>query len=170
MRPGTEPGAADWIERLAEFCQLPGVGAAGPRILGPDGKVQSAGILFVGDRLKPAYAGHAPDDPGYFLAAQVPRNSLAVSGACLMTKAAVFEQVGGLDEKLPPDLRAIDYCLKLHERGLRTVVTPYTEVKRPAEPLPEMNAEFRSRWPHYLRLDPYYNPNLPREYAYYPPR
>jgi hypothetical protein len=168
MRARTEVTRPDWIARLAEFCQLPGVGAVGPRVFGCDGAVQSAGMLFIGERLQPAYAGSAQDDPGYFLSAQVPRNYLAVSGACLMTKAALFEQLGGLDGNLPPDLRAIDYCLRLHERGLRTVVTPYTEVTHPAEPVPELTTEFRSRWAHYIRSDPYYSPNLPREYAYYP--
>jgi GT2 family glycosyltransferase len=170
MRPGTEVTSADWIVRLAEFCQFRGVGAVGPRIIGPDGKVQSAGMLVVGAKLQPAYAGHAPDDPGYFLSAQVPRNYLAVSGACFMTKAEAFQQLGGLDREFPPELSTIDYCLRLHERDMRTVVTPYTEVIRPAGDTLELTAEFRSRWAHYLRLDPYYSPNLPREYVYYPAR
>jgi GT2 family glycosyltransferase len=167
MRAGTEITSSDWMVRLAEFCQFPAVGAVGPRVVSADGRVQSAGILFVGGRIRPAYADHAPDHPGYFLSAQITRNYLAVSGACLMTKAGAFDQAGGLDAALPHELATIDYCLRLHERGLRTVVTPYTEVRRPTEPPPEPTLEFRSRWAHYMRLDPYYNPNLPREYPYY---
>jgi GT2 family glycosyltransferase len=167
MRAGTEVTCADWLLRLIEFCQFRGVGAVGPRVIGRDGKVQSAGLLFVGEKLLPAYAGHAPDDPGYFLSAQVPRNYLAVSGACFMTKSEVFRELGGFDGGLPPELRAVDYCLRLHERGMRTVVTPYTQVVRPAGSRPELTPEFRSRWAHYLRLDPYYSPNLPRKYPYY---
>jgi GT2 family glycosyltransferase len=170
LRAGTEVSAPDWITRLVEFCQLPGVGAAGPRVLGPDGKVQSAGILFVGGRLMPAYAGHEADDPGYFLSAQVPRNYLAVSGACLATKGEVFRELAGLDSALSPELGAIDYCLRLYERGMRTVFTPHAEIRRPAEAPLEVTPEFRLRWGHYLRSDPYYNPNLPRNFAYHPPR
>ena len=35
----------DWIERLLVQCSRPGVGAAGPKLLYPDGRVQSAGIV-----------------------------------------------------------------------------------------------------------------------------
>ncbi len=168
VRAGTEVTCPNWLRALAELCQFPAIGAVGPRILTRGGKILSAGFLFVGEKLQAACGGQSPDDPGYFLSAQVPRNYLAVSGACLMTKAALFRSLGGFDSKLPPELSAIDYCLRLHERGMRVAVTPYTWVTRPDEALPELTPEFRARWAHYLRLDPYYSPNLPRDYAYHP--
>jgi O-antigen biosynthesis protein len=169
LRPGTEVISADWIERLVEFCQLPGVGAVGPRVLDLNGKIQSAGILFIGEQLWHAYSGQAPDHQGYFLSAQLPRNYLAVSGACLMTRASVFRDLGGLDQGLPPELSAIEYCLRLRERQLRTVFTPFAEVRRASEPAPNPGAAFRSRWSEFVRLDPYYNPNLPTRFPYFPP-
>jgi GT2 family glycosyltransferase len=168
LRPGTEMMSRDCIERLVEFCQLPGVGASGPRVLDQNGRIQSAGVLFAGEQLRYAYTGHPPDYEGYFLSAQLARNYLAVSGACLMTRTSVFRDLRGLDLSLPPELAAIDYCLRLRERDLRTVFTPYAEVRCAREPAPDLDVAFRSRWSEYIRSDPYYNPNLPARFAYFP--
>jgi hypothetical protein len=58
------PVSADWVERLLEFCQLPGVGVVGPKLLSSDGRIRSAGIVFCGGELRHAYAGHDAGDPG----------------------------------------------------------------------------------------------------------
>jgi hypothetical protein len=172
LQPGVEPLSRDWLEGLVEHCQLRGVGAVGPKLLSPNGRIQSAGVLFVGGRLCHAYSGQVADHPGYFLSAQVTRNYLAVSGACLMTKASVFRDIGGFDPRFSTALGAIDYCLRLRDRKLRTVFTPYAELMT-GGPASDYGSErewpaFRARWPQYQRLDPYYNPNLPKDFVYYP--
>jgi hypothetical protein len=154
--------SADWRQALMEYCQLAGVGAVGPKILDARGRILSAGIVFAGGRAMHAYSGHPRDYPGYFLTAQLARNCLAVSGSCLMTKTRVFREASGFDTRLPTTTAAIDYCLRLHRRGLRNVYTPYAEVmdSSPAQ------HDLAGTWPE---TDPYYNPNLPTEFAFLPP-
>lgn len=53
-------------------------------------------------------------------ARQVP----AVTGACIMVKAASFLHIGGFDEKLPTVGQDIDLCLKLQESGFSNWVLP----------------------------------------------
>jgi GT2 family glycosyltransferase len=162
----------DWIERLLEYGQRSGVGAVGPRLVDGSGRIQSAGVVFVGGRLCHAYQGDAKDHPGHFLSAQLARNYLAVSGACLMTPTPVWVAADGFRPGLAPHLRAIDYCLRLREhKGLRTVFTPYAEMEydAPNFATSAVDDEFESRWRKYREQDPYYNPNLPGEYPYHPP-
>jgi GT2 family glycosyltransferase len=162
VRDSVSAVSPDWTEALMEYCQISGVGAVGPKVLDAGGRILSAGIVFVRGRAMHAYAGQPREYPGYFLTAQLARNCLAVSGSCVMTKTRVFREAGGFETRLPAATAAVDYCVRLHGRGLRTVYTPYAEVmdSRPADD------DLAGTWPE---IDPYYNPNLPSEFAFLPP-
>ena len=54
----------------------------------------------------------------------IARNCLAVTGACLMTPRALFEELGGLSLSLPVNFNDVDYCLKSHAAGRRIVYDP----------------------------------------------
>ena len=115
--------------------------------------------------------GHSTETAG---SAMGPRNYSAVTGACLMTRRAVFDEVGGFNERLAIDFNDVDYCLRLRRAGYRIVFTPYAELYHhesgshghrtwnPAE------AEYmRATWPEVLAADPYYNVNLTRDFPDY---
>ena len=158
----TEVISPEWLEAMVEHCQRPGVGATGARLLYRDGRVQHEGVL-VGCR---TLAGNI-DHHGYFSLGQVIRNVSAVTAACMMTRAAVFEEIGGFDEDLPVAFNDVDYCLRLRQLGYVVVYTPYALLyhdeggtRGRVHPLHD-EVTFRSRWlnsPMYT--DPYYNPNL----------
>lgn len=90
----------------------------------------------------------------------------AVTGACLLTRAEVFRQVGGFNESFPVNYNDIDYCLKVHTAGLRIVLAPqarlfHFESRTRARTVaaPEIDL-FRRLWADITRSDPYYNPHL----------
>jgi GT2 family glycosyltransferase len=117
----------DWIERLVMYAQHPGIGAVGGRLLWEDGRLQHAGVLFENGGLPGhIYRGFRGDYKGYSNNARLAQNYLAVTGACLMTPAAAFNEVGGLSTELPVNYNDVDYCLKLRTRGLRVVYDPDT--------------------------------------------
>ena len=63
--------------------QLPGVGATGGRIIGPDGAVLSAGpVTGMCDGIGPAesFAGLGPDQISYYFYSEVTHNTSAVGG------------------------------------------------------------------------------------------
>src|SRR5439155_19408791 len=70
----------DWIEAMLEHSQRPEIAAVGARLLYPDGHVQHEGIVV--GRLHVA----ANVNMGW----RVVREVSAVTGACLMTRRAVF--------------------------------------------------------------------------------
>ncbi|CEF48824.1 unnamed protein product [uncultured bacterium] len=169
----TEVFDGDWLTTMAEHVQRPEVGAVGPRLLYPDDTVQHAGIVVgVGGIAEHAFRGSPAEAPGVCRQQQATRNYSAVTGACLLTRRDVFEEVGGFDEEcLPVHFNDVDLCLKLRRAGYVIVYTPFAKLyhhesrvrSQPVEPL-EANP-MRERWTQVLERDPYYNPNLSRKRA-----
>jgi GT2 family glycosyltransferase len=157
---------AGWLQAMLEQVQRPEVGAVGPKILASDGSIASAGMtLGIRGTAGPAFAGLPGDHPGYYDLARSIRNVGVLSGDCLMTRKDTFDRLGGFDETLAAD-ESLDLCLRLRERGLLLVYTPYAVVRQQgitAAPLVRERqaraAGFAERWGHAMQ-DPYYNPNL----------
>ncbi len=169
----TEVIDGDWLTTMAEHIQRPEVGAVGPRLLYPDDTVQHGGIVVgVGGIAEHAFRGFPAEAPGVCRQLQVTRNYSAVTGACLLTRRDVFEQVGGFDEeRLPVTFNDVDLCLKIRRAGYLVVYTPFARLyhhesatrRRTVEP--RETGVMRERWAAVLDDDPYYNRNLSRERA-----
>jgi ADP-heptose:LPS heptosyltransferase/GT2 family glycosyltransferase len=162
-----EPG---WLEALLEHAQRPEIGAVGPVLLYPDGKVQHAGMFLRGSEARHAFRFAAADDPGPFGLAAVQRDISAVTGACLLTRRAVFSALGGFDEHHGVIMNDVDFCLRVQQAGLRVIVTPHARVlhhemaSRATLPDSFDTARFGEIWGlHMLRGDALLNPNLSRE-------
>ncbi len=155
----------DWVESLLEFSQWPDIGGVGPQLLFPNDTQQHNGVnLLEGNPGHPFYQ-FPGDHPGYFNSSAVHRNWSAVTGACLMTRADVYRSVGGFNEQFPLNYNDVDYCLRVRERGLRIVYTPYAKlyhhesVSKSGTDEEEL-ASFKAEWADRVPRDPYYNPNL----------
>jgi len=162
-----------WLSAMVEHAQRPDVGAVGARLTYPDGSVQHSGIVIgMG-----GVAGHAfrycPDwNPGYFGMSRVVRNYSAVTGACLMVRRSVFDEVGGFDEELAVAYNDVDFCLRLRKFGYLIVYTPYAELMhresltRSAGSGGEEDLFMMRRWRNVFdEGDPYFNPNLSLGYS-----
>ena len=102
------------------------------------------------------------------------QNVTAVTGACLLVKKSLYEEVGGLDESFVISLNDVDFCLKLREKGYLNVFTPFAELYHyesisrglddqgeKAQRYNEESERFRNKWKAQLEAgDPYYNPNF----------
>jgi GT2 family glycosyltransferase len=161
----TEVLTPDWIESLLEFSQLPEIGAVGARLQFPDGRLQHSGVTILDGVPGHPFYGEPATHPGYYFSNLVPRNYSAVTGACLMTGAEVFRQLGGFDDHFGTNFNDIDYCLRVGVSGRRVVCTPYarlihyeTATKRDFSPA-EFEA-FTERWRRLCPRDPFSNPNL----------
>ncbi len=165
-----EPG---WLQSLAAWAARGDVGAVGAKLLYPNGKIQHAGIVIgSGGRAGHLYKGAPGDEPGYLHQLQVAHEVAAVTGACLAVARSKFEAVGGFDAaNLPVDLNDVDLCLRLSERGWRTIWTPDAVLShveggsrrhtlRPAKTYGAERRYFVRRWSHVIRDDPYFHPAL----------
>jgi glycosyltransferase involved in cell wall biosynthesis len=163
-----EPG---WLEAMLEHAQRPEVGAVGGKLLAADGTLQHLGIV-VGTRgaLGLAFRGLPRGHPGYYGMAKAIRDCSAVTDACLMTRRAVFDELGGFDEAFSQAYHDVDLCLRIRQRGYLVVCTPYAELHHHGplggfgEAHGKDESRLRTRWGHVFEQgDPYYNPNLTSE-------
>jgi len=157
---------------MLEFSQQPQIGAVGGKLFFPDGRIQHVGVVLgIGGGACHVLAGQAGNSPGYFGSALVIRNYSAVTGACCMTRRAVFEEVGGFDERFALDFNDVDYCLRVGARGYRIVGTPFAQLyhfegasfgSREHVVNPAEVKALSERWSTVIEADPFYNPNLTR--------
>jgi GT2 family glycosyltransferase len=165
----------DWMTSMLEYSQDPAIGAVGAQLLYPDGRLQHVGMLLgVNGIAAHAFHQHPGTLAGYFGSVIGPRNYSAVTGACLMSRRAVFLEVGGLDEIFPVDFNDVDYCLRVRRAGYRIVYTPYARLFHhesasfgARQQDPAGIAEMKRRWDKEIERDPYYNSNLTREFPDY---
>ena len=152
----------------------PGVGSVGARLLYADRRVQHGGVgLGIG-----GVAGHierfaAEDAPGYGGGLAITHEVSCVTAACQIMSKAIFEKVGGFDERLTVALNDVELCIRLIASGYRIIWTPHAtllhleSVSRGTDIAPEKAARFQRerdyvqwRWGAFLKNDPFYSPNL----------
>src|SRR5256886_14912387 len=118
----------DWLTIMAEHIQRSEVGAVGVRLVNPSNTIEHAGIVLgVNGIAQPAFRGFPAEHPGANRQLQITRNCSAVSGACMLTRREVFQEVSGFDEGLMESLADIDLCLKMRRAGYLIVFTPFAK-------------------------------------------
>ena len=165
----------NWLEELLSNCQRPDVGIVGAKLYYPDDTVQHAGIIIgIGGVAGNVFVGLPRKFTGYFHKASIQQDLSAVTAACMMVKRSVYEEMGGLEEKLQVAFNDVDFCLRVRKAGYLVVFDPYVELyhyeskTRGAENTKEKVRRFqteieymRSHWLDLLKKgDPMYNPNL----------
>lgn len=173
----TEVITVNWMEELLMYAQREDVGAVGAKLYYGDKTIQHAGVVIGLGAHRTAGHTHykqSRQNLGYMGRLCYAQNVSAVTGACLMVKKSLFDQLGGLDESFAVSLNDVDFCLKLRQRGLLNVFTPFAElfhyesISRGLDDQGEKalrydreSEQFRSRWREMLEKgDPYYNLNF----------
>lgn len=171
----------EWLEEMLMYGQREDVGAVGAMLYYPDDTIQHAGVILgVGGVACHAYCRFDKRDLGYVGRLCYAQDLSAVTAACMMVKASVWKEVGGLDEGFKVAFNDIDLCMKIRKTGHLIVWTPYAEAyhyeskSRGYEDTPEKRARFldetvrfQTKWRRELNDgDPYYNPNLSLDPAF----
>lgn len=170
-----------FLAELLSYAQRPDVGAVGAKLFYPDDTIQHGGVLLgINGTAGHSHKSHPRQAVGDLYRLVTAQNYLAVTGACLMVRAALYDAAGGLDEgDFAVAYNDVDLCLKLYEMGYRNVFTPlaqcyhYESKSRGLDDGSAASAEnqaryarekaaFQARWGKYLPegADPYYNPHF----------
>ena len=161
---------------MLAYSQRPDVGAVGALLYYPDDTVQHAGLIVgLGGTAGVSHKGHPRGNGGDMFRLCTAQNVSAVTGAALMVKTALYQQLGGLDEeRFGVAFNDVDFCLRLRESGLWNVFTPFaqayhfesksrgydTEGPR-KQRFDRESAAFKARWAGILQTgDPFYNPHF----------
>ncbi|WP_449229712.1 glycosyltransferase family 2 protein [Azospirillum argentinense] len=164
LNDDTEVINPDWLEAMLSLAQRPGVGVVGAKLYFEDGTLQHVGVTFCAGLPDHIRRGFSGDDPGYFFSTVGQRNYMAVTGACMLLRRALFEEVGGFEEALAINYNDIDLCLKVWDRGLRIVYTAQAELfhfesrNRERSVAAHEQAIFLERWGERVSTDPFYSP------------
>ena len=110
------PARPGWLATLRLALAPPTVAAAGPKLLFDDGSIQHAGLFFTRDTTGEWFNDHYHKGmPRHWPAAQRRRRVPGVTGAALLVKRDLYEQVGGISEDyIIGDYEDSDFCLRLH--------------------------------------------------------
>lgn len=171
----TEVTDAGWMTRLLALCQRQGVGAAAPRLLWPDGTVESCGWALGPQGLVALDRHRDAREEGHLGRSALMHGVSAASIACLMLDAVAYRAVGELTALLPAHYRDADLCLRLRGSGHRVVIDPQVTlvhhvplVEDEGTSLAAMRALGRlwGEWPYDSSHDPTGNANLDPASAY----
>lgn len=173
----TEVITVNWMEELLMYAQREDVGAVGAKLYYGDKTIQHAGVVIGLGAHRTAGHTHYKQhrqNLGYMGRLCYAQNVTAVTGACLLVKKSLYDEVGGLEEEFAVSLNDVDFCLKLRKKNLLNVFTPFAELYHyesisrglddsgeKAERYNKESARFREKWKEALEKgDPYYNPNF----------
>ncbi len=162
-----------FVRELLSYSQRPDVGAVGALLYYPDDTVQHAGLIVgLGGTAGGSHKGHARANGGDMYRLATVQNVSAVTGAAMMVKRRLYEQVGGLDEaEFAIGYNDVDFCLRLRRQGLWNVFTPFAEAYHYESKSRGYDTEgarkqrhdseaaaFRQKWAEVLQAgDPFYN-------------
>ena len=167
-----------FLAELLSYGQRPDVGAVGAKLYYPDDTIQHGGVILgINGTAGHSHKSYRRDAVGDLFRLITAQNYLAVTGACLLVRTALYDACGGLDEgDFAVAYNDVDLCLKLHEMGYLNVYTPHAEAyhyESKSRGLDDGSAAsaanqaryarekaaFQARWGKYLPegADPYYN-------------
>lgn len=121
----------NWIEEMMMYGQREDVGVVGAKLYYDDMTIQHAGIVIgLGAHRT---AGHThykvnKENVGYMGRLCYAQDVSAVTGACMMVKKALYDELGGLSEEFAVALNDVDFCLRVREKELLVVFTPFAEL------------------------------------------
>jgi GT2 family glycosyltransferase len=116
-----------WLEAMLDFAERPDVGVVGATLLYPDGGIQHAGVpigLFgaAGHVLRgmPFHVDGIPT--GQWERAVISaRDWGAITGACMLMRTDVFQEVDGFDERFAVGFGDTDLALRIRNAGYKVL-------------------------------------------------
>lgn len=123
----------------------------GAKLVYPDFTIQHAGVVTFEKLLNPFhFMQHAHFS---HKAVNQEREFSAVTAACTLIKAKVFDEVGGFDERFINNLEDVDLCYRIREKGYKVKYTPkaviiHYESKTPgrSDHINDSTVLLRERW------------------------
>lgn len=118
---------ANWLEPLTSLIERDEkIGMVGSKLVYPDGYLQEAGGIVWNDASAWNYGNRkSPEDPEY----NYVKEADYISGAAVMIKKALWEAIGGFDERFAPAYyEDTDLAFEVRRRGYKVLYQPLSVV------------------------------------------
>jgi GT2 family glycosyltransferase/glycosyltransferase involved in cell wall biosynthesis len=168
LNDDTEVLDDSWLKEIVGWAVHPDVGIAGLQLIGPDDRIQHAGVILgMGGFADHVFEGMQPGTDTIFGSTDWYRDVLAVTGACCAVERSVYDRLGGFDERFI--LCGSDVSLGLDATlvGMRNVCSPFAGLRHlesatrgSTVPTADFFASYWRYNPWIFGGDPYFNPNL----------
>lgn len=166
-----------WLEHLLSLARRREVGIVGAMLLYPDQTIQHAGVILGlhgvaehAHKFAPFYCQNGERNSGFNGTLLSNRDFSAVTAACLLMRADVFNQLNGFDEKLAVGFGDVDLCLRTRKAGYKVlmdahaVLIHHESASRGNTPHKEDSQLFVTRYRHIIANgDPCFSPLLSRQ-------
>jgi len=158
----------DWLEELVRWAERPDIGVVGAKLLYADGRIQHAGVVVgMEGHASHIFWGVREQYSGIFGSSDWYRDYMAITGACMMMRRSLFEEVGRFDEEYELAFSDIEICLRAIEAGYRNVYTPFARLRHHEGgsrgqhiPVDDILRAYDHMHTLVAQGDPFFNPNL----------
>jgi O-antigen biosynthesis protein len=173
----TEALQVGWLEHMLGLGCRDDVAVVGAMLLYPDTSIQHAGVVIGmrwlaehAHKFEPFYRTDGRRLLGYNGSLLANRDCSAVTGACLLVRASVFEQLDGFDPSLAIGFGDTDLCIRAVRAGYKVLLDAQAILfhhesmsrgKVTYDPHPTDSRAFLLRYRELVRAgDPFYSPLL----------
>jgi len=158
----------DWLEELVRWAERPDIGVVGTKLLYPNGRIQHAGVIIgMEGHASHVFWGVQEQYSGPFGSSDWYRDYMAITGACMMMRRTLFEEVGRFDEEYTLAFSDIELCLRAIKAGYRNVYTPFARLRHHEGgsrghhiPVDDMLRAYDHIYTLVTQGDPFFNQNL----------
>ena len=167
------------LEELVGWARYGPIGVVGARLLAENRLIQHAGVVLgMGGFAGHPFAEYPPlsfaltGSTGWY------RDFLAVTGACMLMRKAVFAEINGFDENFILCGSDVEICLRARRKGYRVVYNPFAELlhlesqtRDSSIPAEDFSVSLEHYRPYLEHGDPFWSPNVSlweREIAFRP--
>lgn len=163
----------NWLGELVAHASRDNIGVVGARLWYPEKSLQHAGIVTgINGVCDHSFRHKKRGYVGHFGRAVLQHAVSAVTGACMVVKKSIFENLGGFDEDLKVTLNDVMFCLRCASIGYYNLWTPYAELMHHESKTRKAFLGFENEIKSYelsqyftvygktIYSDPFYNPNL----------
>jgi len=175
LNDDTESIEPNWLSEMISICQQNDVGAVGAKLLFNNNAIQHAGMAHLknGFFFHPLQNTPSKSDE-QFDTLNLIRECSSVTGACLLTKRKILNDIKKYDETFDVYYGDSDLCFKIRKLGYSVIFTPHAILRHDGSStirkqskifIPTENFyDFVAKWPHVKNGDPYYNSNFSYDY------
>lgn len=117
------------LSQMAAMCSTGEVACVGPKVLYRGGFNKSFGAAITSAGVFPLYRGYEDSFPGYECNIRCFQNVAALCLQGLMTRRAIFSEVGGFDSRFSSEIGTAEYCVRVREAGYRLVTMSTVKLK-----------------------------------------